>query len=163
MGIFTAVIALFSDGGVGQQERLPARPSDDEAETKSTILVIDDDPLLLYTVQTLLVKRGFNVLTSSSVPRGLGVLLNAAGDIQVVLLNCSMLKLNSDESFKFVRQLRPNAKVIGLTAMKLESVPREHLDSVDKMLSKPVIASTLIATVDGLLGDAQTASSAIQS
>jgi len=163
MGMFSAAIALLSSGGGFQQKELPERHSSRDVEIKSSILVIDDDPMLLQTARTLFIKRGFNVLTSSSVPRGLGVLRNAVGGIQVVLLNCGMLKLSGDESLKFVRQLRPNAKVIGLTAVNLESVPREHLDSVDKMLSKPVIASTLIATVDGLLGDAQTASSAIQS
>jgi PleD family two-component response regulator len=74
MGIFSAAIALFSNGGVGQQERPPERPPDDEAEPKATILVIDDDPMLLHTVQSLLVKRGFNVLTSSSSPKGLELL-----------------------------------------------------------------------------------------
>ena len=69
MRIFTAALALFSDRGVGQQERLPERPSNDGSEPKSTILVIDDDPLLLHTVQSLLGKRGFNVLTSSSSPK----------------------------------------------------------------------------------------------
>ena len=163
MGIFTAAIALFSDRGVGQQERLPDRPSEDEAETKSTILVIDDDPLLLHTVQSLLGKRGFNVLTSSSGPKGLETLRYAAGDIRVVLLDYSMPQLNGAETLKFVRQLSPNAKVIGLTAMNLDSVPKAYLDGVDKLLTKPIIATKLIGAVYELLGDRQTASSAIQS
>jgi len=54
MGIFSAAIASFSKSGV--------------AEPKSTILVIDDDPVLLQTVKSLLGKRGFNVVTSSSGP-----------------------------------------------------------------------------------------------
>src|ERR1017187_9893078 len=123
MGMFSAAIALFGPAGVGQQKNLAERPSTGDVETKSSILVIDDDPMLLQTARTLFVKRGLNVLTSSSVPRGLGVLRHAVGDIQVVLLNCSMLRLNGDESLKFVRQLRPNAKVIGLAAVNLELVP----------------------------------------
>src|ERR1017187_6703681 len=162
MGIFTAAIALFSDRGVGQQERLPDRPSDDEAETKSTILVIDDDPLLLHTVQSLLGKRGFNVLTSSSGPKGLETLRYAAGDIRVVVLDYSLPQLNGGETLTFVRQLSPNAKVIGLTAMNLDSVPKAYRDGVDKLLTKPVIASQLIRAVCELLGEEQTASSAIQ-
>lgn len=163
MGIFSAAIALFSNGGVDQQKELPERPSNDKVETKSTILVIDDDPILLQSVKSLLVKHGFNVLTSSSAPRGLGVLRNAVGDIRVVLLNYSMPKLNGDESLKFVRQLRPNAKIIGLTAVNLDSVPREYLEGVDKLLTKPVITTQLLGAVDELLGDGQTATSAIQS
>jgi CheY-like chemotaxis protein len=162
MGMFSAAIALFGNAGVNQQKELPERPSNDEIGTRSTILVIDDDPMLLQTVKSLLAKRGFNVLTSSSAPRGLGVLGNAVGDIRVVLLNYSMPKLNGDESLKFVRQLRPNAKVIGLTAMNLNSVSREYLDGVDKLLTKPVVAATLIGAIDELLGEGQTASSAIE-
>jgi CheY-like chemotaxis protein len=162
MGIFSAAIALFSNRGVDHQKELPERPSADEVEPESTILVIDDDPTLLQSVRSLLVKRGFNVLTSSSLPRGLGVLRNAIGDIRIVLLNYSMPKLNGDESLKFVRQLRPNAKVIGLTAMNLNSESREYPDGVDRLLTKPVVATTLLGAVDELLGNGRTATSAIQ-
>ncbi len=157
MGMFSAAIALLSNNGVSQRKRPLGSPSDNEAKPKSTILVIDDDPMLLQTVKSLLVKRGFDVLTSSSVPRGMGVLGNAVGDIRVVLLNFSMLNLNGDESLKLVRQLRPTAKIIGLTAMNLGSVPREYLDGVDKLLTKPVVVTELLGAVDELLGDGQTA------
>jgi CheY-like chemotaxis protein len=163
MGLFSAAIALFGPVGVGQQKKLPEGPSNGGVETKSTILVIDDDLMLLQTVKSLLVKRGINVLTSSSVPRGMGVLGNAAGDIPVVLLNFSMLNLNGDRSLKLVRQLRPNAKVIGLTGLSLDSVPREYLDGVDKLLTKPVVATELFGAVDELLGDGQIISSAVKS
>ena len=70
MGIFSAAIALFIKGGVGERERLTECPSNDEAVKNCTILVIDDDPAVLLTVKSLLGKRGFNVLTSSSAPKG---------------------------------------------------------------------------------------------
>ena len=162
MGIFSAAIALFSNG-VGERERLPERPSDDEVKPKSTILVIDDDPAVLLTVKTLLGKRGFNVLTSSSAPKGLDLLRYAARDIRIVVLDYSMPKLNGDETLNFIRQLSPDVRVIGITAMKLDSLPKEYLDGVDKLLTKPVIATQLIGAVDELLGDGQTASSAIES
>ena len=163
MGIFTAAIALFSSGGVGQRERLPERPSNDEAETKSTILVIDDDPVVLQIVRSLLDKRGFNVMTTSSAPKGLDMLRYAGADIRIVVLDYRMPQLNGGETLTFVRELSPNAKVIGLTAMNLDSVPKAYLDGVDKLLTKPVIASQLIGAVYELLGEEQTASSMIQS
>jgi CheY-like chemotaxis protein len=145
-----------------KQERLPESPSDGEAETKSTILVIDDDPAVLLTVKTLLVKRGFNVLSTPSSPKGLDMLRYAGGDIRIVVLDYSMPKLNGDETLKFIKQLNPNAKVIGLTAMKLDSLPKAYLDGVHKLLTKPVIATALIGAIDELLGDGPTASSAIR-
>ena len=163
MGIYSAAIALFSNGGVGQRKRREEHHSDDEVEPKSTILVIDDDPMLLQTVKSVLVKRGLNVLTSSSASKGLAMLHYAAGDIRIVVLDYSMPKLNGDETCNFVRQLRPNAKVIGLTAMNLDSAPKAHLNGLDKLLTKPVIATELIGAVDAFLGQEQTALSVVQS
>src|SRR5580704_5026159 len=111
MGIFSTANALFTNGGVGQEERLPESLSDD-AEPKTTVLIIDDDPAVLLTVKTLLVKRGFNVLSSSSSPKGLDLLRYAARDIRIVVLDYSMPKLNGEETLKFIKQLSPNAKVI---------------------------------------------------
>ena len=162
MGIIAAAIALFSNG-VGERERLPECPSDGEVKSKSTVLVIDDDPAVLMTVKSLLGKRGFNVLTSSSAPKGLDLLRYAARDIRIVVLDYSMPKLNGDETLNFIRQLSPDVRVIGITAMKLDSLPKEYLEGVDKLLTKPVIATQLIGAVDELLADGQTASSAIES
>ena len=163
MGILHAALALFGIGGVGERERPPDCPSNDESEPKSTILVIDDDYAVLLTVKTLLVKRGFNVLTSSSAPKGLDLLRYAARDVRVVVLDYSMPKLNGGEALNFVKQLSPNAKVIGLTGIDLDSVTVGYLEGIDRLLSKPVVATELLRAVDELLGDGQTASSAIQS
>jgi CheY-like chemotaxis protein len=163
MSIFTAASALLGSSGAVQQEALPDRPPDDGAEPKCTVLIIDDDPAVLLTVKTLLVKRNFNVLSSTSSPKGLDLLRYAARDIRIVVLDYSMPKLNGDETLKFIKQLSPNAKVIGLTAMKIEELPKAYRDGVDKLLAKPVVATELIGTVDGFFNDAQTASSAFQS
>ena len=149
MGIFSAAIALFSNGGVG--------------EPKSTILVIDDDLVLLQTVKSLLGKRGFNVVTSSSGQKGLDMLRDAARDFCVVVLDYRMPGLNGDETLKVIKQLSPNAKVIGLTAVDLDSVPEAYLDGVDKLLTKPVIATQLIGAIDEFLAEEQTVSAAIES
>jgi CheY-like chemotaxis protein len=162
MGIFNAASALLGSSGAVQQETLPERPPDDEAEPKCTVLVIDDDPAVLLTIRTLLVKRGFNVLSSTSSPKGLDLLRYASRDIRIIVLDYSMPKLNGDETLKFIRQLGPKAKVIGLTAMKLNELPKAYSDGVDKLLSKPVVAAELIGAVDAFLNEGQTASSALQ-
>jgi CheY-like chemotaxis protein len=162
MGIISRARALFGITGVGQRERLTDCPSNDGGETKCTILDIDDSPLLLKTVKSILVKRGFNVLTSSSAPKGLDMIRYAARDIRIVVLDFSMPKLDGDETLRFIKQLNPNAKVIGLTAKKFGSLPREYIDGIDKLLSKPVIATTLIKVVCEVLEDGKTASSAME-
>jgi CheY-like chemotaxis protein len=164
MGILNAALALFGNGGDGNRER-PREdcPPDSEGEPKSTVLVIDDDPAVLLIVKTFLVKRGFNVLSTSSSPKGLDLLRYAARDIRIVVLDFKMPQLNGCETLKFIKQLSPNAKIIGLTAMKFDSLPKEYVEGVDTLLGKPIVAATLIRVVDELLGDGRTASVAIQS
>ena len=87
----------------------------------------------------------------------------AGSDIRVVLLDYNMPRLNGDEALTFVRQLSPNAKVIGLTAMNLDSVSKAYRVGVDRLLTKPVIATDLLSAVNELLGEGQAASSGIQS
>ena len=87
----------------------------------------------------------------------------AGSDIRVVLLDNNMPRLNGDQALTFVRQLNPNVKVIGLTAMNLDSLPKAYLVGVDKLLTKPVVATALLRAVNELLGEGQTASSGIQS
>jgi two-component system, sensor histidine kinase ChiS len=161
MGIFSAAGALFGLGGVGQRERRPERPANDDGEPKSTILVIDDDPIVLQIVKGLLVERGFNVLTSSSSPKGLDM-IRYASDIRIVVLDYNMPKLDGAETLNFIKQLSPTAKVIGLTGANPDSVTIGYLDGIDVLLGKPVVASTLIAAVDELLGDEQTVSARIE-
>jgi CheY-like chemotaxis protein len=91
------------------------------------------------------------------------MLRNAARDIRVVVLDYRMPELNGGETLKVIKQLSPNAKVIGLTAVDLDSVPEAYLDEVDKLLTKPVIATQLIGAIDEFLAEKQTASAVIES
>ena len=46
--------------------------------------------------------------------------------------------------------------------MKFDSLPKEYIDGIDGLLSKPVVAATLFHAIDKLLGDEQTVSAAIE-
>jgi DNA-binding NtrC family response regulator len=163
MGIFSAAIELLSNVGVSQQKRPLESSSDNEAKTKSTILVIDDDPVLLQTVKSSLVKRNVNVLTSSSARKGLEMIHYAPGDIRIVVLDYNMAKLSGDETLKFIRKRSPNARVVGLTDTNPDLLPNEDGYGVDKLLSKPVNATKLIGVIYELLGIETAESAAVQS
>lgn len=161
----THVSQTFVEGTGNRQGTEPdSKPQvDPVSRNEHTVLVIDDDATFLHLVSSVLRKHGFNVLNASSGVKGLNMLACGPGGIRVVVLDYSMPQFNGDETLKFVRQLSPNAKVIGLTAMKLDSVPKAYLDGVDKLLTKPVNATELIGLIHELLGDGPADSSAIQS
>src|SRR5271170_5882060 len=125
MGIFTAAVALFGNGGVGQEERKPrrARSDDDDVEPKGTVLVIDDDPTFLEAISLLLCDAGYNVLTSSTGPKGLDMVRYAPKDVRLVLLDYNMPRFNGAETLEFLRKLNPALKVVAVSGYRVADLP----------------------------------------
>jgi len=148
MGIFTAAVALFSNGGVGQHERKPRRSrSDDDSEPKGTVLVIDDDPTFLEAIRLLLREAGYNVLTSSTGPKGLDMVRYAPKDVRLVLLDYNMPRFNGAETLEFLRKLNPALKVVAVSGFRVAELPESFHQGVEKFISKPFSNDELLKTV----------------
>jgi CheY-like chemotaxis protein len=153
-GLLRAFCALFlnrtapvwtedEDNGSGQ-------PAD--GRPKYTVLAIDDDPSFLSLLRPMLKDGGFNVLTSTSGPKGLEMVRFAGGDLSVVLLDYNMPQLNGAETLQYVRQLNANVKVMALTGVDINLLPASFHDGVDKFIRKPFRAQDLIDAINSLIG-----------
>ena len=120
-------------------------------ESKHTVLAIDDDPIFLHTVTSVLRKHGFDVLMSTTGTKGLNMLAYGSEDIEVVLLDYSMPQLNGVETLGYVRRLNPNVKVIALTAVDLSQLPKSFRDGVDILIQKPFDARKVIDAIRSLV------------
>src|SRR6266404_4940035 len=124
MGIFTAAVALFSNGGAGEPEKEPRSVRcGNDTETKGTILVIDDDPSFLESIRLLLRGAGYNVLTSSTGPKGLDMLRYAPKDVSLVLLDYNMPRFNGAETLAFLSKLNPTLKVVAVSGFRVTELP----------------------------------------
>jgi CheY-like chemotaxis protein len=161
LGTLRAFAALFLNcTGRTTEEHGAESPPELLGECKHTVLAIDDDPILLRTATSVLSKHGFNVLTSTTGAKGLNMLCYAPGDIEVVLLDYSMPHLNGAETLGHLRKLNPNVKVIALTAMDIDRIPKSFHDGVDKFVQKPFDARTVVDAIHSLVGtEAQPATS----
>jgi len=153
MGIFTAAVALFGNGGVGQEERKPrrARSDDDDVEPKGTVLVIDDDPTFLEAIRLLLRDAGYNVLTSSTGPKGLDMVRYAPKDVRLVLLDYNMPRFNGAETLEFLRKLNPALKVVAVSGYRVADLPESFHRGVERLLSKPFSNDQLLKTVEEVI------------
>jgi CheY-like chemotaxis protein len=158
MGIFSAAALLFmKDDSRGHLQ-------DDEAESasegpKGTVLAIDDDPSFLEAVQGLLSAEGFNVLTSSSGPKGLDTLRYASRDIRAVLLDYNMPGFDGAATLEFVRKLNPNVKVFAVTGVAKDLLPTTYREGVDRVLTKPFRNGELLEALNtGMAGNGQSPS-----
>ena len=115
------------------------------SEASSTVLLVDDDPLLSESLGFILKQEGYKVLTAASG----GEALDIAGreEPDVVLLDVSLPDLSGVE---VCRRLHSNcrASVIMLTARRQESDKIVGLDAgADDYITKPFGTGELLARV----------------
>jgi CheY-like chemotaxis protein len=161
MGIFGAAVALFGKGGSQPVEKKPrARHPDETTESKATILIIDDDPSFLDTMRTVLRDEGYNVLASSTGPKGLDMVRYAKGDVGAILLDFNMPRFNGAETLPFLRKLSPKAKVLAVSGVSSNELPADFRDGVERLLPKPFSNADLLKALEEILDDDKAADAA---
>src|SRR5271157_2959350 len=103
MGFLRAFGAFFFDRSAGDAGGAGAAAQ--RAAAEFTILVIDDDNSLLQVLGATLREAGFNVLSTTSGPKGLNMLRYAPKDIGIVLLDYSMPGFDGERTLEYMRQL----------------------------------------------------------
>ncbi len=99
-----------------------------------TVLVIEDEEMLLDLLNTILSERGYRVLTARDGEEGVAVYAQNQDAIAVVIADIGLPKLGGEEVFRRIQAIRPEAKVIiasGLltpeTLASLQQLGARHL------------------------------------
>jgi len=154
LGILKAFGALILDNHSHEATENESKLQGGTGERSNyTVLAIDDDPIILQTLRPALCDQGFNVLTSTSGPKGLDMLRYAGYDVRVVLLDYNMPQLNGAETLQHLRRLNPQTKVIALTGVNINLLPENFREGVDKLVQKPFRTADLIASIRELIGE----------
>ncbi|MCA9517462.1 MAG: MASE1 domain-containing protein, partial [Myxococcales bacterium] len=77
-----------------------------------TVLVIDDEPLLLELARRMLSGAGYRVVTAASGEEGVELVRSGAADPALVLLDLTMPGLGGVETCQRLRDLRPGLRVV---------------------------------------------------
>lgn len=142
---------------------LPAGPvmavADDAAdggehdERAHTVLLVDDDPLILRSCRTLLEHLGFRVITADSGARALEAFRNLETSIAIAILDVAMPDMNGWEVAERLRARAPDLPVVFTSGYRLEGLPQERRAQVRHFLAKPFSLAALDAAVSAALGD----------
>jgi DNA-binding response OmpR family regulator len=122
------------------------------------ILIIDDDPDFLFTMETFLKRSGFETLTAEDGQKGLDLVRRERPDL--VLLDVMMETLYS--GFEVCKRLKSDASlksipIIGISGMgdqlgvKFDKEKDEEYFSPDEFLEKPLDKEKLLEKIKGLL------------
>ena len=150
---------MFFSGGEDSPSQKPgAQPTGAVAGSRFTVLAIDDDPSFLNTVRAVLSAAGYNVLTSTSGPKGLDMLRYASSEVRVILLDYNMPNFDGAQTLDYLRRLSPASKIIGLTGADMNLIPYRFCKEVDHMIQKPFRGDDLIGSIEQFGASAATAS-----
>lgn len=113
---------------------------DDQLDGKETILVVDDEEMVLTMAEMVLKSRGYRVLTALSGEKALQVFNTTNSLIDLMITDMVMPKMNGRELIEKVRVISPNTKVVCATACTRSIVIEKQLD----FLTKPFSAQQLL-------------------
>ena len=120
-----------------------------------TILVVEDEDLLLELVQSLLEFKGYTVLTASNGKMAVDVYAHHQKEIALVLTDLGLPELGGWEACQQMRVINPKLKIIVASGYMDPAAKQEMVDGgINAFVQKPYLATEISAKVREILDDA---------
>jgi nitrogen-specific signal transduction histidine kinase len=154
-------VAVSSDPGAGAAARvyLPAEKQlanqstvpEADLHGSETILVVDDESMLLTMAETIFGEYGYKVLTAGSGQKALGMLSKDDIKVDLLVTDLVMPAMSGRELIERARQLRPDVKIICMSGCLLS--PEQQVGLT--YLQKPFTSRDLLGKARHVLGKVQ--------
>ena len=117
-----------------------------------TILIVDDEPIVIDVGRTILEKLGYRVLTCESGKEAIELLQSRAAEISLVLLDIKLPDMNGADVLEYIKNQHPDLKVIICSGYALVGLDRNFLATgADDFIQKPFSISELSTKIGRLL------------
>lgn len=119
-------------------------------EKKSTILCIDDEPIILTLLNRILTIEGYQVFTAINPTEAMKIV--DANELDLVISDYLMPEITGTELIKLINRKSPNSKKIILTGqandLEIEKAMQQGL--ILKCLEKPISAAKIKKEINEL-------------
>lgn len=124
----------------------------DVAPGSETILVVEDDPMILDFVKNLLTLHGYTILTAGMPDEGIRLAREHEGTIDLLLSDVIMPKMNGPELYEKISELHPGIPVLFISGYTGE-VMEHHgiLEDAANFIHKPFSLTVLSAKLREIL------------
>jgi signal transduction histidine kinase/CheY-like chemotaxis protein len=131
----------------------PARQKAEPCRARGVVLLVDDEKNVRISAELLLRGFGFEVIAARDGAEALDAVRTRAGQIDVVLLDLTMPRMDGAETLRHLRRIAPDLPVIltsgyGAAYLDDEPAPGERPDAV---LPKPYASEELFATIERVM------------
>lgn len=118
-----------------------------------TILLVDDEPVILHVTRDYLELHGYHVVTERNSQHALDMFREAPGIFDLVITDITMPHLTGDRLAREVLAIRPDIPVILMTGYSdLISEDEIEADGLGSLLMKPLVGKGFLRKVRQLLG-----------
>jgi signal transduction histidine kinase/ActR/RegA family two-component response regulator len=148
--VFTALFPAAVEAPAGES---PRRELDSAALAGAgLILVVDDEEIVRRAASSGLRRFGYRVLVAEDGRSGVEVYRAKANEIDLVLLDMTMPVMGGEETYREIRGIRPDARVILSSGYnEKEAIRRFSAGALAGFLQKPYTAAELAAKVKAAL------------
>jgi signal transduction histidine kinase len=118
------------------------------AVAPATILVVEDDPVVLELVTAVLRREGYNVIDADDPTAALELVRSHTGELELVLTDLVMPRQNGVQLFAQIARLRPQTRVVFMSGYGQDAL---NIPADVTLLHKPFTIDGLVAAVRGAL------------
>jgi len=120
------------------------RPKIEQIKGEGTILVIEDEDIVIDVILQMLDSLGYRILLAKTGKEAINIAKSFDGDIDLALLDIVLPDLAGKEAYSRIMGARPNLKVIVCSGYTIDGPPQEVLDiGAQGFIQKPFSYATL--------------------
>lgn len=132
---------------------LPQGVSEEGVNKAKTILVVDDDAVVLKALHSILGLHGYRVLLAQTSDEAIAHVQRHPDSLDLLVIDAVMPKMSGPELADILVFLRPDMKVLFVTGLDSLAI-RLAFDHPCDCVQKPFTARSLVAKVQETLGEA---------
>ena len=138
--------------GSREGEKAVTQPEVELGIGEGTILVIEDEEVVIEVTQTMLERLGYRVMVARTGKAAIHIAETFDGQIDLALLDIKLPDMEGGKVYPLIMKARPDLKVIVFSGFAIEGPAREILDAgAQDFIQKPFSLATLSEKVKEVL------------
>ncbi len=154
LGRGTTITVLFP--ALGPTERDPSIQANNPpyaVPSQTTVLMVDDEPLVRKSMSRLLGQLGYDVVLADNGVEGVGVFQKKKSEISCVILDMIMPIMDGEEAFYEIRKIDPHIPILICSGYSNEDNAKKLLtENAVAFVQKPFSPGALSAELTTLIG-----------
>jgi two-component system cell cycle sensor histidine kinase/response regulator CckA len=145
-------IFLPAIDGQNNLQNKEIEPKDTITHGVETILLVDDDEMVIDVSRQLLEKLGYTVLTADGGQEAIAIYQKHYNEISLVIIDMVMPDLNGGETYDELKNINPNIKVLLSSGYSIDGQAQDILDrGCNGFIQKPFNINKLSCKVRDVL------------